>query len=182
MINLTLSERYAKALFNLGTKQNKLQEWLESLLNLNDFINQNSKLYDYFTSPIPSPKKQEATFINLFKPYLTAEPLNFILILLRKNRFKELNEIMHLFKKMVFEKLGLLQGLITTPLPLNANEKESLVNEWSKILNKKIILDEAIDPTLIGGGVLSFENKRIDFSLKGKLQKLQNNLSRNERS
>jgi F-type H+-transporting ATPase subunit delta len=182
LINQPLSERYAKALFNLGAKENKLQEWLESLLNLNDFINQNSKLYDYFTSPILSSEKQEATFINLFKPYLSPEPFNFILVLLRKRRFKELNEIMRLFKKMVFEKLGLLQGLITTPFPLNANEKESLVNEWSKILNKKIVLDEAIDPTLIGGGVLSFENKRIDFSLKGKLQKLQNNLSRNERS
>lgn len=182
MINLTLSERYAKALFNLGTKQNKLQEWLESLFGLNDFINQNSKLLDYFTSPIPSSEKQEATLIKLFKPFLTTEPLSFLLILLRKRRFNKLNEIIRLYKKMVFEKQGMLQGVISTPFPLNSDEKELLANEWGKILNKKIVLDEAIDSTLIGGGVLSFENKRIDFSLKGKLQKLQNNLSRHERS
>lgn len=182
MINQTLSERYAKALFNLANKQGMLQEWMESLIDLNDFINQNSKLQDYFTSPLPSPEKQEATFLKLFKPYLTAEPLNFILILLRKKHFAEFNDIVSAFKKMAFDKLGLLQGVISTPTPLNVHSKEALMNEWGKILNKKIVLDEAIDPTLIGGGVLTFENKRIDFSLKGKLQKLQNNLSRNERS
>lgn len=182
MINQALSERYAKALFNLGDKQNSLQEWLESLTSINDFINQTPRLYDYFTSPLPSPEKQEATFIKLFKPCLTTEPLNFILILLRKRRFGELNSIMKAFKKMVFEKFGLLQGVITTPLPLNNTAKEALTKEWGTILNRKLVLDEIIDPTLIGGGILSFENKRIDFSLKGKLQKLQNNLSRNERS
>lgn len=182
MINQTLSERYAKALFTLGNKQNKLQEWLDDLSSLNDFINENDKLYDYFTSPIPSAEKQEETFRKLFKSYLTTEPLNFLLILLQKRRFKELNGIMKSFKKMVFDKLGLLQGLITTPTPLNESSKDALINEWGKILNKKIVLDESIDPTLIGGGILSFENRRIDFSLKGKLQKLQNNLSRNERS
>ena len=182
MINQTLSERYAKALFNLASKQNTEELWLESLLSLRQFINENSKLHDYFTSPLPSPEKKEATFVKLFKPHLEAETLNFILILLKKNRFTEFNSIVRAFKKMVFNKFGKLQGMITTPTPLDDKSKEALIVEWGKILNKKIVLDETIDPTLIGGGILSFENKRIDFSLKGKLQKLQNNLSRNERS
>lgn len=182
MINQTLSERYAKALFNLACKQNKEELWLESLLSLREFINQNSKLYDYFNSPLPSPEKQEAAFVKLFKPHLEAEVLNFVLILLKKRRFTEFNGIACAFKKMVFNKFGMLQGAIATPTPLDEKSKEALIAEWGAILNKKIVLDETIDPTLIGGGVLSFENKRIDFSLKGKLQKLQNNLSRNERS
>ena len=159
-----------------------LQDWLDSLSNFNDFINQNPTLHAYFTSPIPSTEKQEATCKKLFKPYLPTELLNLILILLRKRQFMQLNEIVNRFKKMVFEKLGLLQGVITTPFPLNFAQKESLMDEWGKILNKKIILDERIDPSLIGGGVLSFENSRIDFSVKGKIQQLENNLSRNERS
>ncbi len=168
----------AKALFTLGDKQNKLQDWLESLSSVNDFINQNPALYDYFASPLPSPEKQELTFTKLFKPYLEKEPLNFILVLLKKRSFKELNCILRAFKKMAFDKLGIMQGQITTPLPLEANAKQALMTEWGKILNKKIVLDEKIDPTLIGGGVLSFDNRRIDFSLKGKLQQLQNNLER----
>lgn len=176
-----INERYAKALFNLAYNQNKLKSWLDQLLSLQDFIHQNAKLYDYFTSPILSHEKQEATFIKLFKSYLDTELLHFFQILLRKRRFSGFNCIVSAFKKLAFEKLGLLEGVITTPTPLKEQSKEALVTEWSKILNKKIILNEAIDPALIGGGILSFKNKQIDFSLKGKLQKLENNLSRNER-
>jgi F-type H+-transporting ATPase subunit delta len=69
---------------------------------------------------------------------------------------------------------------ITTPVPIN----EALVNRLTTLVKKKtglqnIELDSKIDPDIIGGYILQFEDKLYDASVSRNLEVLDDNFKSN---
>lgn len=159
---------YAQALFNLAKEQNGLEEWLSLLEALQLLFTDHPKIFQFFTSPIVSIEEKENLLNRHFKPHLPQTMLNFLNHLLKKKQFASFFQIFQSYKKLVHSALGIAEGHIVTTTPLDQMDKELL----NRIINKKIELKEEVDPTLIGGGILTIDGQRIDFSLKGKLERL----------
>ena len=60
---------------------------------------------------------------------------------------------------------GMLKVVVETTQPLPDNDKNLIINNLSKKLNKRIILEEQIKTNLIGGIIIKYEGKVIDGSL-----------------
>lgn len=159
---------YAKALFNLAKDHEK---WLRELEDLSTIFN--TGLLNFFSSPLISLNQKETVLTKTLKEQLDPELLNFILILLKKKRFHYFPDIVQAYKAKVYDKMGIIDGLLITPRVVTEDTKKSLADKWGMLLDKKIIMKEEIDQSLIGGGIFKFKDKRIDFSLRGKLERLQ---------
>lgn len=162
---------YAKALYNLATD---LEEWLLDLEALSALFR--PKLLNLFSSPLLSWTQKNLILTRALKGKLPFELLNFILILIKKKRFAYFHEIVQAYKAKVYDKLGKIEGIIITPYAIDEETKKSLEDHWTKLLDKKVIMKEEVDASLIGGGILKFKDKRVDFSLHGKLMRLKRNM------
>lgn len=171
-----LALRYSKAFFDLATNQDELQKQLAVLEYVNKLLTQKSAAL-FFSSPLISQEKKEKALTKILGEDSNPLTLRFFSFLMEKGRFHYLPEMTKEFKQMVDEKLGILEGNLVTSIPVNEETKIKLKDKLEKFFHKKIKLKESFDPKLIGGGVLLIGNKRIDFSIKGRLERLKTQLT-----
>lgn len=61
---------------------------------------------------------------------------------------------------------------VTTPFPLTEKQREILYEKLGRIIPEPFIIEEEIDPSLIGGIVVMWEELLIDCSIKTQLERL----------
>ena len=65
--------------------------------------------------------------------------------------------------------------LVITSIPLTENLREKLIKKLEGSLKKTILLTEKTDPSIIDGMIIEYDNKRIDNSVRSKLEELRRN-------
>ena len=69
-----------------------------------------------------------------------------------------------------------MQASIGTPTRLNAESRNVIISMVKNAFDAEIELREEIKADLIGGFVLTVEDKQLDASVKGKLNKIKKEL------
>lgn len=95
----------------------------------------------------------------------------FLKVLLKKNDFKKAEKIVLILENLIKKEKGICPVELILPFPLG-QEKIILVKELTRILKQKVALKERINPDLIGGFILKFDDVLIDGSIKRKLENL----------
>lgn len=176
MIIHEIALRYTKALKNLCKDKEERSQRLNSLEYVSNLLENDSKVVKFFASP-------EITFAqkkNLLEKMIgdKKDPLllSYFFLLLKRNRFKFLPEIYREFRKEIYAELGISEGFLFTAAPQDTETKQKLIDKLQKLYGVQLKLKDSVDPELIGGGVAMIANRRLDFSIKGKLQRLKKDL------
>jgi F-type H+-transporting ATPase subunit delta len=178
MSSYRIASRYAKSLIDLAIEQGKLDKVLE---DVNGFVKAagNRDFSLLLKSPIVKPDKKEKIFDAIFKGRIDPLTYSFFQIILRKGRESQLFEIAQEFINQYREIKGISIVNIASAEPLNAETLESirqkLVN--SKLTHQNIQFTTKEDKSLIGGFVISFEDKLYDASIKHQLDELRKEFS-----
>ncbi len=129
-----------------------------------------------------SPQFDDALKVDLLKRSLgeNYDPLieTFILYLFKKKRLEFLPEIIKEYRRLVSEKLGILDVRLISATAVDAGTNEKLAQKLDELFQRKTIINNEIKPSLIGGGILMIGNKMLDASVKGKLSRLKKHLLR----
>ncbi|MBC7218468.1 MAG: F0F1 ATP synthase subunit delta [Candidatus Caldatribacterium sp.] len=67
---------------------------------------------------------------------------------------------------------------VLVPFPLTEEQKEIIYAKLSRIIPKPFVLEEEIDPSLIGGVVILWGELLIDCSVKTQLERLREQILR----
>ena len=102
--------------------------------------------------------------------------VQFMKILLRKNRFHELEMIQGDFHKLYERKKGIQEVTAVTVVPLSEQNQIKLTAALAARLGKKIRLFNELDPGMIGGIILRYEDYEINCSFKDRLAELHQKL------
>jgi F-type H+-transporting ATPase subunit delta len=160
MANLTTVARpYAKAILQLAKQDNSYQQWTESLAFLANLAEDpvGAKLLSNRTVSTTA----KSDFICSLAPnVLSAAAQNLVRLLAVTKRLLILPELYRLYEVMRKK----AQGAVTVHLTL-AQASDVGVGK----LGENITVVEAIDPTLIGGGIAKIGNRVIDASVIGRL-------------
>jgi len=175
-----LDRRYALALYQIAENNDKVEKYIEDLKEINKLIQENTELKDVIKHPQISTEQKKKTFISIFKGQVDEELLTFLLILIEKDRILFLKEKIVQMEKIHLERMNTLKGLVVTTVPLTEDERISLINTLNKKYQKEIILEEKIDPSILGGIYVRINNDVIDGTIKSKLDELKNIISRTE--
>jgi F-type H+-transporting ATPase subunit delta len=166
---MKVAKRYARAFLETASEEEIIE-----LLQIRDELERGKTLF-YLSLPSFSINKKEE-FLFSFLPALSENLKRFLLLLLRKRRIALLPEIIEELLRLKREREGIAEALVRSAIPLLPEERERLGKILENRLGKRIILQEEVDPSLIGGLTVEVEGDMIDASLKGFLIRLRERL------
>jgi len=71
---------------------------------------------------------------------------------------------------------GIKDGKLISATALTPELRQELQARAEKLAGSKVILEEKLDPSLLGGFILSVDDLQLDESIKSKLARLHHNL------
>ena len=172
-----VGKRYAEALFKVAIELNKLNEFKEEIIFVSDVFEENERLKVIFEHPRLSKDEKKDILNELFKDKVSTEVLNLCYIMVDKGRSKHIKNVSEELNKLANKEQGIVEAKAITAIAMTEEEKENLEKTLSKKLAKQVNLSNAIDTSIVGGVVVEVEGKRIDGSVKGKLDDIYKSLN-----
>ena len=102
---------------------------------------------------------------------------NFVHLLIEKGRATEVREIAHELDALVQAEDKVLDVDLTTAHELSIEEFERILGLIEKASGRKVQATRSVDEDLIGGIVLQAGSMRLDASVRGRLERLRQQLA-----
>lgn len=175
MNHSTVANTYARALLPSDLNDEGIELRMNDLAFAFKTLSDAESARKFFSSPQILTEDKQALLEKTLKG-IDRNVLNLLLLLIEKNRFDSLKGIVKESKKIVDGRLNTLEGTLTTAMPVDAEDLKLITKKLTNRYKKTIHLKTITDPSLIAGGVLIIAHEMIDFSAKGKLDNLKNDL------
>ena len=167
-----LGSVYAKALLGVGEKSGKTNELLEELSAVAEAVSNQPSLNSTLQSPQVGSEEKLKLVGKIFEKKVSAPMMNFLKVLVGKDRFDCVAAISAAAKKLNDEKSGEVQATVTTAEEISASAKDEIAKQLSKKLGKKVKLDSVVDASVVGGVVVRVGDTVYDNSVVGQLQQV----------
>lgn len=172
-MNATLvAERYANALFQLALEKNTVEEIYQDSLLITKTCDESKDLRLLLKSPIIQSEKKRRIVTEIFSKALNPITMAYLLIMIRKRRESFIPEI----AKQVVEEYKEFKNILTvhfsSPELPDAENRQLILELMKKYTKANIDLVEDIDRELIGGFVLSWQDKQYDASISREIENM----------
>jgi F-type H+-transporting ATPase subunit delta len=167
---------YARALFEAAKDEGRLEPVHEQLT---DFVAAADQV-DELRSVLENPELDSRAKVAILDQVLgDADELvrNFVRLLAEKGRSGEIHEIAREFEALVAQEQGILDVELTTAVELSQKDFDALVARIGKASGRKVRASRVVDPGLVGGLVLQVGSRRLDASIRGRLERLRQELT-----
>lgn len=169
----SIARRYAKAVFELSEEGLKLDEALSVASQVVD-----SESAALLLSPTCPTGAVEAVFSKVLSGKSGSdEVIRLVMLLAKRGKLSLLPEIAAQFEEMVVAKSGQVDVDVTFAVKTDAAVEKSIAEALSKATGKKVSVTVSQDASIIGGMVVSLGDRKIDYSLKTKLEGLKSALT-----
>ncbi|XP_028776981.1 ATP synthase subunit O, mitochondrial [Neltuma alba] len=170
------SGNYASALYIAAVKANALEKVESEVLDFVEAIKKSPKFLQ-FTKDLSVPKdirvkaieeiSKEAKFSDITK--------NFLVIVAENGRLRNLDTIVKKFSEVTMAHKGEVKAIVTTVIPLPPQEEKQLRETLQEIIGagKKVHIEQKIDPSILGGLVVEFNQKVLDVSIKTRASQME---------
>ncbi len=170
---------YANILYELSIKPNDAERYLSNLQMVLKTIQEHPKLETVLYSPLIGHHEKQNIIKRLFGEELDPIVSAFLKKLLEMNRMNLLSRIVQKFSRRVRDEQGILDVKLVLAETADDRDKRALKTKISGAFGKQIDLYEELNRKIIGGMILMFSNnKMLDYSLKTRLNRLQESLER----
>ena len=161
------AKQYARVLYELGISK-------ESVGQAKEFFENVPVLEETFASPV-IPMREKLSSIDKIFPQ---EIRNFLKVVCRNQRMNEIDEIFEAYDRYCKQQEGIQTATITC---VEAPDEERLkkIKEFlcEKYQKTDVKIEIVKDPTLLGGFILRTGDDEYDWSLKGRLSRLEKKLT-----
>jgi len=166
-----IAEVYARALFEVATERDALDEVHEQLGQFAAALNDNRDLMQFFFSPYFSSDEKKAA---LGRALVDADPAfeNFLEALIERHRMPVIFRIRDRFGQMWDEAHKLLPVEVTSAIELDEQMVRSIGERVGEQTGLKVELSSRVDPEILGGIVLRVGNFILDASIAHRLEQL----------
>lgn len=177
MIPGSIARRYAKALFSLAVEKDRIEAWSDSLLALGKAVDASAELRDVLQNPAYTRETRAAVVGQLAKAIqLDADPAALLQLLGERNRLSGLSAIVTAFREFGDVELGRVRARVTSAVPLDDAAIAAIAQKLSASMQKKVLVERALDPALLGGVVTQVGSVVYDGSLRTQLEHLRSTL------
>jgi ATP synthase F1 delta subunit len=179
MADVAIDMTYGKALFEAAKELGRVQETLEEAEALSGLLEQEPDFFEFLSTPVVSAKEKKAVLAKIFEGRLSTEIKNLMFILIDKGRVRHYPRIVRRYRYLLNESEGFSAGTVFSVIPLTPDQVGAFEEQTSRLMQKKIKLENRIDRNLIGGVRIFIEGKVIDASIKGRLNTLKELIANN---
>ncbi len=169
------ASRYARALIGL-IKDASLDQAEKELREAAELAQKHPEISHLLANTTVSLEEKEDFLEKILPPGFSILAVNFLKVLVKKKRFKDLALIQQSFHRLYEEKKGIQKVRVQSPVSLNAQVQEKLRLALEKKLKRKVYLETSVDPEILGGLILDFDGTRLDGSYRTYLHELKQRL------
>jgi len=173
--SLTMARPYARAAFETARDAGTLADWGRSLA------------FAVAAAGVPeaaralgNPRLAAADMVSLLLPPGTAldAPFGrFIAMLAENRRIALLPEIAGLYAELRREHEGVVRVVITSAVPLEDAQRSAIAAPLARRFGRRIEIETAVEPSLLGGAVITAGELVIDGSVRNRLRQLRDALT-----
>jgi len=165
----TIARPYAQAIYDHSKGWEKDLDQLELAL-------ETSEVQQLIDSPKLAYKEKTEVFLSLFEGQIESKTSNFIKVLGESKRISLLPHISREYKKLLSGTKGSSEVLITSAFELTDEQLKKVTDSLKGRYGDSLTVEQVIDKSLIGGFSIKCGDEVTDYSVKGKLEKLRNQI------
>lgn len=176
MTDSRVAKRYARALFNIALQQDILQSVEDDLTGVCAVIAHSKDLKHFLGSPNRTREDKMKLLEGIFSDRVTALTMHTVRLLLKRRR-----EVMLELVKLEYLKLRrdhdmVTHALVTSASPLDQPHRDRIVAKIEAATKKRVEAEFVLDPKLIGGVKVMYDNFVLDGTARGYLNRMKNHI------
>jgi F-type H+-transporting ATPase subunit delta len=173
------ARRYAKALYDVAREAGGTEAVGQEMEQVAAICASDAAAHDVLTRPWIKPADRRAVAMAIAQKVGTRKLVqDFVGLVAERGRADHLPEIVAAYRALVDAELGRTRAQVRTAVALTAGEKQQLSGKLEHALGKRIILEEQVDATLLGGFIAQVGSLIFDGSLDGQLARMRQRLAR----
>ncbi len=167
---------YGGSLYELARDEGLTGEIL-SQLQLCDGILAGTPEYTRFLStPAVTREARRAAVDESFGPQVHPYVAGFLKLLVDRGQVREFSACVRAFRERYNEDNGILEVTVTTVAALTDSVRERLLEKLTAMFDRRIVLEEKVDPGVLGGMRLECAGKRYDGTVRDRLDRIRRGL------
>ncbi len=172
--------RYAKSLFDLAKTEGNLDKVHEDIL----YIRKVSELPDFSSvmkNPLIKEEKKEDIFKAVFSSKVSQLTLNTLMVMAEHNREAYIVDFCRKFHLLYNEEKHISSVILTSSAELSQSTIDSIMSEFRSkgLIESEVELKTVIDPNIIGGFILQFNDQVYNSSIAYKLEQIRTKFNEN---
>jgi F-type H+-transporting ATPase subunit delta len=177
-----ITQRYAQGMFELAKEEKSVEEKkkqaeciLETMNDCPDFA--------LFLRAVKVTKQEKYELIDrVFQEAVDHDMCSFMKLIIEKGRAYYMQGIMEDYVKLANEDLGIELAEVVSARKLSAQDMQTIGEALVRKTNKKIVLKNKIDPSVIGGIRVTMANSVTDATISAKIERMRSALLKGGRA
>jgi len=168
--------RYAKAILDMAHDKGVAMEVNNDMQTIAETIIGNEELKSFIQSPTTTVEVKESALSEIFTA-VNPVTKSLFRLLLENKRFEILSDIATVYNNLFEEMNGVEVAKVTTAVPMDAELESKVLSKILTFSNKKVNIENIVDPSIIGGFILRIGDQQYNASVANRLQVLKRELS-----
>lgn len=168
-----IAKTYGEALFALAVENKKTDEFLSEVSVVLTAFEANPDFFKLLNHPQITKEEKVKVIEDVLKGRVSDEITGFLTIIVTKERYREIPEILQYFIDRVKEEKGIGTAYVTTAVPVDEIRKAQIKEKLLKTTSyNEIEMNYIVDETIIGGMIIRIKDRVVDSSVSNKLSDL----------
>jgi F-type H+-transporting ATPase subunit delta len=167
---------YAEALLDLANESNIAPALGQELRDLRQIVDTTPAFAQILSDPAISTAEREKLIRTVLEGRASKLTVNFLLLCNEKGRLNLLSAIAGAYDELLDQQQGKVEVDVTVAEKLNAKQLEAVGEKVGAALKRDAIVHQYVDPEIIGGLILRFQDQLIDGSVRAQLVAMRHKL------
>ncbi len=176
MSDIIIARRYARALKEEADESGITEKVDADVVLIRESLAASRELLRFFESPIISRERKSTVVRELFEARIEAITLQFLLLMVEKQREQIFPQVVQAYSEARDEQLGIVNVSVRIARTMSEEEEKQLVSAIEKMVERRVRLQTSIDGSLLGGLVVRIGDTVYDGSFANQLQSLRERL------
>ncbi len=163
---------YAQGLYSLAKEESAEKAILDNMMVLENAFVQEPAFLRLLSSPNLSKDERCGIIDKSFRERVHPYVLNFMKILTEKGYIRHFSDCVLAYKNQYNDDHGILPVKAVSAIALTEQQIGKLTEKLVAITGKQIDLTNKVDPQCLGGIRLDFDGKRIDGTVRNRLDEI----------
>lgn len=169
MTGTRAAARYAKAMLEISSEKGTTDAVKNDMVFITESIAQSEELRLFLSNPIIKGGLKLTAIQEVFSS-VTEETKHLFALLMQNKRFEILEAIAVKFQELYDLQRGIEQVVVISAVPLDEALESKVMSKVKELTDKEVVINNEVDPEILGGFILRIGDKQYNASLANKLQ------------
>jgi F-type H+-transporting ATPase subunit delta len=169
----TITSPWAEAFLQVAESEGKVDQTIGQVREILALWNGSAELREAMASPVLEVEAKKAALVKLFGDQVSPSVLNLLKLLADRQRIGFLDAVLERVLVLYREQNQIALATVTSATALSEEQQAEITKKVQSFAGTdKVEINLAVDPSLLGGLVLSVGSKVIDASVAGQVRRL----------